>query len=149
MWPARFGGRGLSPLECAIIDEAFVLAGAPRTVLGIGRLVAPTVARARRRSAATTVPAPGMLAGLALGQAVGPAGSLHEVLASEHHRAFGELALDLLGADAMMTPAGDEPLDKWQRTFFGSRSRCISRDTNEVQRNVIDERLLGLPREPR
>jgi alkylation response protein AidB-like acyl-CoA dehydrogenase len=87
-------------------------------------------------------------AALASGEGPGPTGSLHKVLASEHHRAFGELAVDVHGASSMLLPGdadGYEP-DRWQRIFFESRSRCISRGTNEIQRNVIAERVLGLPR---
>lgn len=90
------------------------------------------------------------LAGMACEQPIGPAGSLHKVLASEHHREFGDLALDVIGASSMLTPDGPRyAVDEWQRIFFESRSRCISRGTNEIQRNVIAERILGLPREPR
>jgi alkylation response protein AidB-like acyl-CoA dehydrogenase len=89
------------------------------------------------------------LAGMARDEPVGPAGSLHKVLASEHHRDFGDLALDIIGAGATLTPEGRcYSVSEWQRIFFESRSRCISRGTNEIQRNVIAERVLGLPREP-
>jgi alkylation response protein AidB-like acyl-CoA dehydrogenase len=86
-------------------------------------------------------------AALASGEGPGPAGSLHKVLASEHHRRFGDLALAVRGADALLVTEGPAyEVDRWQRIFFESRSRCISRGTNEIQRNVIAERLLGLPR---
>ncbi|MGD9998448.1 MAG: acyl-CoA dehydrogenase family protein [Ilumatobacteraceae bacterium] len=88
------------------------------------------------------------LARLAGSEDVGPLAALHKVLSSEHHREFGDLALRVRGADAMTTPDGDAyTVDEWQRIFFESRSRCISRGTNEIQRNIIAERLLGLPRE--
>lgn len=90
------------------------------------------------------------LAALASGAHLGPSASLHKVLASEHHRTFGDLALDVIGAPSTLVPPGDGyTVDEWQRIFFESRSRCISRGTNEIQRNVIAERVLGLPREPR
>ena len=90
------------------------------------------------------------LAALAAGCPLGPSASLHKVLASEHHRGFGDLALDVIGAAATTVPSGEHySVDEWQRIFFESRSRCISRGTNEIQRNVIAERVLGLPREPR
>jgi alkylation response protein AidB-like acyl-CoA dehydrogenase len=87
-------------------------------------------------------------AALSSGEGPGPAGSLHKVLASEHHRRFGELAVDVHGAAAMLVPDGGDgyAVDRWQRIFFESRSRCISRGTNEIQRDVLAERVLGLPR---
>lgn len=91
------------------------------------------------------------LAAMATGEGPGPAGSLHKVLASEYHRDFGNLAMDVGGAGSLLLPDGADgyEVDRWQRIFFESRSRCISRGTNEIQRGVIAERLLGLPREPR
>lgn len=73
--------------------------------------------------------------------------SLFKVMASEHHRRFGELAMDVLGPAAMLVPPGPGyAVDRWQRVFFESRSRCISRGTNEIQRNLVAERALGLPK---
>jgi alkylation response protein AidB-like acyl-CoA dehydrogenase len=44
MWPAEYGGRGLSRLESAIIEEEFALAGVPRMTRGVGEwLVAPAI----------------------------------------------------------------------------------------------------------
>ena len=89
------------------------------------------------------------LASLASDDGPGPAASLHKVLASEYHRDFGDLALDVLGAAANVIDDGDGyRVGRWHRIFFESRGRCISRGTNEIQRNVIAEHLLGLPRQP-
>jgi alkylation response protein AidB-like acyl-CoA dehydrogenase len=79
----------------------------------------------------------------------GPAASVGKMLWSEHHRRFGELALDVLGADALVTVAGDgyRP-NRWQADFFGSRSSTIWGGTAEIQRNIVAERVLGLPRDP-
>jgi alkylation response protein AidB-like acyl-CoA dehydrogenase len=71
------------------------------------------------------------------------------MLWSEYHRVFGELALDVLGADALITEPGDgyRP-NRWQAEMFGSRSSTIWGGTAEIQRNIVGERVLGLPREP-
>ena len=79
----------------------------------------------------------------------GPAASVAKLLWSEHHRTFGELALDVLGADALIGEEGDGyELNLWQVDFLGSRSSTIWGGTSEIQRNIIAERVLGLPREP-
>jgi alkylation response protein AidB-like acyl-CoA dehydrogenase len=61
------------------------------------------------------------------------------------HRSLGELAVDVLGADATVVD-GAEAL---QRLFLFSRADTIYGGSNQVQRNIIGERALGLPREPR
>jgi alkylation response protein AidB-like acyl-CoA dehydrogenase len=60
------------------------------------------------------------------------------------HRALGELAMDVLGASAMATE--DAAL---QRLFLFSRADTIYAGSNQIQRNIIGERALGLPKEPR
>lgn len=79
----------------------------------------------------------------------GPVASIAKMLWSEYHRDFGELALDVLGADAMITKGGSQYTpNRWQADFFGSRSSTIWGGTAEIQRNIVGERVLGLPREP-
>ncbi|GDY29142.1 acyl-CoA dehydrogenase family protein [Gandjariella thermophila] len=65
------------------------------------------------------------------------------------HRALGELAMEVIGAPSMVagTDAGD--LDEWQRLFLFSRADTIYGGSDEIQRNIIAERVLGLPREAR
>lgn len=66
---------------------------------------------------------------------------------SEYHCEFGSTALDLLGASALIRPDGNGyELDSLQRVFLESRGRRIARGSNQVQRNIIGERLLGLPK---
>ncbi|NKS65508.1 acyl-CoA dehydrogenase [Rhodococcus hoagii] len=66
---------------------------------------------------------------------------------SEYHCEFGSVALELLGASALSRPAGDGyELDSLQRVFLESRGRRIARGSNQIQRNIIGERLLGLPK---
>jgi alkylation response protein AidB-like acyl-CoA dehydrogenase len=60
------------------------------------------------------------------------------------HRALGELAMDVLGAGAMATE--DAAL---QRLFLFSRADTIYAGSNQIQRTIIGERALGLPKEPR
>ena len=82
----------------------------------------------------------------------GPEMSIGKLYWASWHRALGELMVDVRGAAAMVAhgdAAADYPLDRQQRTFLYSRSHTIYGGSNQVQRNVIGERVLGLPREPR
>jgi alkylation response protein AidB-like acyl-CoA dehydrogenase len=74
------------------------------------------------------------------------------------HRRLGELAMLVRGAAGLVAPDGlDRPdglhgpdgLDAWQRLFLFSRADTIYGGSDEIQRNVIAERVLGLPREAR
>ncbi len=73
------------------------------------------------------------------------------------HQDMGELAMDVLGAEALATryseadegDAGDDEMSALHKLFFFSRSDTIYGGSNEIQRNLIGERALGLPREPR
>jgi alkylation response protein AidB-like acyl-CoA dehydrogenase len=77
-----------------------------------------------------------------------PEASILKLFWASWHRDFGELAMDVLGAEAMLTgPAYD--LDAEHRTFLFSRSETIYGGSNQIQRNIIGERVLGLPAEPK
>lgn len=92
------------------------------------------------------------MAALVRGDGPGPVGSLFKLQSSTYHRRFGEVAVDVMGATAMLLPDapdghdGTYEVDRWQRIFFEAQSRCISRGTNDIQHDVIAERVLGLPR---
>ena len=82
----------------------------------------------------------------------GPETSIGELYWATWHRAFGELLMRVRGAPGMIGPtdAGDAyPLDRGQRTFLYSRAHTIYGGSNEIQKNIIGERVLGLGREPR
>jgi alkylation response protein AidB-like acyl-CoA dehydrogenase len=67
------------------------------------------------------------------------------------HRSLGKLAVDVLGARAEIRPGaiGDYDLDELQRLLLWTRADTIYAGTNQIQRNIIAERALGMPREPR
>ncbi|MCB9727269.1 MAG: acyl-CoA dehydrogenase family protein [Deltaproteobacteria bacterium] len=66
------------------------------------------------------------------------------------HRDLGELAMDVLGPDAELAEGpGPGELTPLQRLFLFSRADTIYAGSNEIQRNIIGERGLGLPRAPR
>jgi alkylation response protein AidB-like acyl-CoA dehydrogenase len=90
------------------------------------------------------------LAGLAQGRRPGPEASINKLFWSEYHKRLGEIAIDIEGTDALIRPTGDGyPTTGWQNVFLASRAGSIYSGTNEIQRNIIAERALGLPKEPR
>ncbi|MGB3771464.1 MAG: acyl-CoA dehydrogenase family protein [Rhodococcus sp. (in: high G+C Gram-positive bacteria)] len=79
---------------------------------------------------------------------VGPgAPNVSKLLWGQWHRGLGELAMDIIGAPSAV--ADDGELDQWQRLYLFSRADTIYGGSDEVQRNIIAERALGLPREAR
>jgi len=90
------------------------------------------------------------LSGLAQGRQPGPEASINKLFWSEYHKKLGELAIDIVGTDALIRPEGDGyPTTDWQNVFLASRSGSIYSGTNEIQRNIIGERALRLPKEPK
>jgi alkylation response protein AidB-like acyl-CoA dehydrogenase len=90
------------------------------------------------------------LANLAARKEPGPEASINKLFWSEYHRRLGEIAMDVLGSDSLVRPEGDGyATNRWQAAFLGSRAGTIYTGTSEIQRNIIGERVLGLPREPR
>ena len=65
------------------------------------------------------------------------------------HRGLGKLAMDVLGAQSELLEAEPYQLTPLQRMYLFTRSDTIYAGSNEIQRNIISERALGLPREPR
>jgi len=65
------------------------------------------------------------------------------------HRNLGKLAMDVLGAHAEIAEGLPYELTGLQRMFLFTRSDTIYAGTNQIQRNIIAERALGLPREPK
>ena len=87
------------------------------------------------------------LAAVRRGHDPGAHASLSKLRWANWHRDFGALAMNLVGADAMV--AGDaDSRSNLQRVFLESRAETIYGGANEIQRNVVGERLLDLPREP-
>ena len=84
---------------------------------------------------------------------------------SEYHQEVMELAMDILGMEGQVLAGGEEgeefipgvgprkprpgyPVDGMQASFFFSRSETIWGGTAQIQRNIVGERILGLPKEP-
>ncbi len=77
-----------------------------------------------------------------------PEASILKLFWATWHRSFGEMAMDILGMEATVTGENYD-LDQEHRTFMFSRSETIYGGSNEIQKNIIGERVLGLPAEPK
>ncbi len=75
----------------------------------------------------------------------GPEASVRKLAGVTHEQAVQEVGLDLLGPAAAIA---EGPGAAWSAGFLGDRALSIAGGTSEIQRNVIAERLLGLPKDP-
>jgi alkylation response protein AidB-like acyl-CoA dehydrogenase len=81
----------------------------------------------------------------------GPESSVGKLQWGTWHPQLTNLAIDVLGPEGMATgtaPDGRYPLTEQQKAFLHSRADSIYGGSNEIQRNIIGERVLGLPRDP-
>lgn len=74
---------------------------------------------------------------------------IYKLCWAEWHVALGKLAMDVLGPDAELLDGAPYQLGRLQSMFLFSRADSIYGGSNEIQRNIIAERALGMPREPR
>ena len=98
------------------------------------RLLAWTAERGRARARA--------------GQAPGPEGSITKIAKARTNQRLQELAIDVRGAGAAAWAPGDDEAAEWITQFLRTRANSIEGGTSEIQRNIVGERVLGLPREP-
>jgi alkylation response protein AidB-like acyl-CoA dehydrogenase len=78
-----------------------------------------------------------------------PEASIAKLYWGSWHRRLGELALRIMGPSATVLGDGEYELNDFQRSFLFSRSETIYGGSNQIQRNIIGERVLGLPAEPK
>lgn len=95
------------------------------------------------------------------GHQPGPDAATYKLMWSEYHRVVTELAVSILGADGMVLD-GRPPSDSfgpddvgapnssasWIVTFLNARAGTIYAGTSQIQRNILGEMVLGLPKEP-
>ncbi len=86
----------------------------------------------------------------AKGEDPGPVGAINKLWWSEMSKRLHDTAMAALGdAQPLWRGADDNPGDgAWQRSWLYYQASSIWAGTNEIQRNVVGERVLGLPREP-
>jgi len=98
------------------------------------RLLSLTSQRARARAAA--------------GQPAGPEGSVSKIAKAAANQRLQESAIGMLGAAAIAWDVDDTEAASWIEQFLRTRANSIEGGTSEIQRNIVGERVLGLPREP-
>lgn len=81
----------------------------------------------------------------------GPAASINKMFWSEYAQKFTAFMMNARGADSLLIEDdsnGNYVADRWTSSFFQHRSSTIWGGTAQVQRNIVGERVLGLPKEP-
>jgi alkylation response protein AidB-like acyl-CoA dehydrogenase len=91
------------------------------------------------------------LSRLGRGEEIGPESSLVKLFWAGMSQRVADTAVAVLGPDALLAPEDPAAVDRgrWLRAVLASRANSIQGGTSEIQRNILGERLLGLPREPR
>ncbi len=132
------GGKPLQEVLAMAVDSGATHEPTTRQALARrhieGQLLSLTAQRARARAAA--------------GQPAGPEGSISKIAKAASNQRLQETALAALGADATAWPEGDDGAGQWIEQFLRTRANSIEGGTSEIQRNIVGERVLGLPREP-
>jgi alkylation response protein AidB-like acyl-CoA dehydrogenase len=85
------------------------------------------------------------------GEEIGAESSLVKLLWAGISQRLSETATDVLGPGTLLMPDDDGAVDRgrWARSLLSTRANSIMGGTSEIQRTIIAERILGLPREPR
>jgi len=83
------------------------------------------------------------------GEATDRAAMVTKLFWASWHRDLGKLAMDVLGPESEIAQEFPYDLTPLQRMYLFTRSDTIYAGSNEIQRNIIAERALGMPREPR
>ncbi len=131
---SAFGGSLEAIIAMATADGS---ADDPAVLDALGRLLADAQSLAVLGQRATLRSVSGL--------EPGPESSVRKLIGAEHDQRVADYGLDRCGS---LGAYADGPAASWARSFLHTLCLTIAGGTSEVQRNVIGERLLGLPRDP-
>jgi acyl-CoA dehydrogenase len=89
-----------------------------------------------------------VVAAVLAGREPGPEGSISMLVGTDLRRREAELSADLAGPPGMAWPEDEPEADLWAQRLLTSRAAGIAGGTSQIQRNIVAEHVLGLPREP-
>ena len=142
-------GRG--PTVTALVEAVSKAGRAPLDPLSRQRVAAVWIEGELLRILRLRMVAAALERSSGSGAEPGPEASVRKALADRHGQKLFDLAVDLCGADGMLTRENPPQLPgafPWIIGFLFSPALTIGGGTAEVQRNIIAERVLGLPRDP-
>jgi alkylation response protein AidB-like acyl-CoA dehydrogenase len=133
------------------VDALVVLAGRVTGPDGTGPALAdPELARrlgrARSEVAALRAMTYAAISRTSGGAQPGPDASMIRVMFGELEQRIARLAVDLFGPDSADGSGGDGPMRSWAEQYLWSFQATIAAGSKDIQRNIIGERVLGLPR---
>ena len=137
-----------TPNESRIGVAAVIALAQAARARGASGAVAHLIADAYIESVVGTLTSARLMRGLRLGTHKGQWGSLAKLQSSVAKHATLRTSLAAAGADGVIWDGTDIEYENAGTTWLGARGGTLAGGSNEMQRNIISERLLGLPREP-
>jgi alkylation response protein AidB-like acyl-CoA dehydrogenase len=90
------------------------------------------------------------ISSITAGNPIGPEASLNKLFWSTMERDIFETGMSVMGPYAELVTGGlDVDVKAWHKQYWYSRAACIYAGTTQIQKNIIAERVLGLPKEPK
>jgi alkylation response protein AidB-like acyl-CoA dehydrogenase len=87
---------------------------------------------------------------LTLRRSPGPGVLVNKLRSTEYHRKFAQMVMAILGPEALIRPRGEGyDISPWQDIFLRTPAQTIAGGSSQIQRNIISERALGMPKEPK